>query len=708
MTTRELEAAVWRLEDLGEAMDQLARAAGIVHEGAPTGSLPHTIAADEAQLEKWVDARAMAMRIDADELRVETGELHAALADAAPALVRLGQGANAHIVAMLRWGRRRVVMLAPGGECVRVRTGALLAAVRGDVDVDTATRVERLLDRAAVRTSRRGKARGVLLDELLASRPVAVGWSLRLRPSTPFVAQLKDAGVLAAGWRMLCAQIMLQALGIAAWWMIGRGALDGQVAGGWIIAWALVLVSAIPARVVGAWAQGTAALGLAISLKRRLLYGALRLAPDDVRHQGSGELLARVIESGAVESLVTSGGLVSVAAVLEVAVAAVVMWVSPGGVPLAVAFGACVVATLALAVLVKRRTVTWTRSRLAMTQDLVERMVGHRTRLAQEPRARWHELEDAQLSTYAEHSASLDRAVTWMQGVTGRAWLFLGVLVISPGFARGTMSAGALAVGIGGLMLGYRAITRLTYGLSALARAQVAWKRAHPLFEAGGREERVGALSWSAGRPVSTPSMLLEVRNVGFRYPGRREPVLRSVGLTLAPGERLLLEGASGSGKSTLAAVLTGLRSPDAGLVLLGGLDRQTLGESAWRRRAAGAPQFHENHILSATLAFNLLMGRGWPARQADLKEAEEICEELGLGPLLKRMPSRLMQMVGETGWQLSHGEKSRVYIARALLQRADVIVLDESFAALDPETLERAMRCVHRRAPALIVIAHP
>jgi ATP-binding cassette subfamily B protein len=71
-------------------------------------------------------------------------------------------------------------------------------------------------------------------------------------------------------------------------------------------------------------------------------------------------------------------------------------------------------------------------------------------------------------------------------------------------------------------------------------------------------------------------------------------------------------------------------------------------------------------------------------------------------------MPAGLLQMVGESGWQLSHGEKSRLYIARALLQKADLVVLDESFASLDPENLRRALRCVLDRARALVVIAHP
>jgi ABC-type transport system involved in cytochrome bd biosynthesis fused ATPase/permease subunit len=101
-------------------------------------------------------------------------------------------------------------------------------------------------------------------------------------------------------------------------------------------------------------------------------------------------------------------------------------------------------------------------------------------------------------------------------------------------------------------------------------------------------------------------------------------------------------------------------------------------------------------------------MGGQWPPRPSDLEAATAICRELGLGDLLDQMPAGMLQIVGETGWQLSHGERSRLYIARALLQGADLIVLDESFAALDPENLHRCLRCVLERAPALLVIAHP
>ena len=184
--------------------------------------------------------------------------------------------------------------------------------------------------------------------------------------------------------------------------------------------------------------------------------------------------------------------------------------------------------------------------------------------------------------------------------------------------------------------------------------------------------------------------------------------MLRGCSLRVYRGNRLLLEGPSGGGKSTLASLLTGLRAPESGLLLLEGVDRQTLGVDGWRRRIVAVPQFHENHVLMGTFAFNLLMGSEWPPSQRTSDRAEALCRDLGLGALIERMPAGLFQQVGETGWQLSHGERSRLFIARALLQRADFVILDESFGQLDPENLQRAMQCVLDHAPTVMVIAHP
>ena len=102
------------------------------------------------------------------------------------------------------------------------------------------------------------------------------------------------------------------------------------------------------------------------------------------------------------------------------------------------------------------------------------------------------------------------------------------------------------------------------------------------------------------------------------------------------------------------------------------------------------------------------LMGRRWPPTPDDVTEALGICRELGLEELLERMPAGLNQVVGDSGWQLSHGEQSRLFVARALLQGADLVILDESFGALDPDNLRRSIDCARRRAATLMVIAHP
>ena len=262
------------------------------------------------------------------------------------------------------------------------------------------------------------------------------------------------------------------------------------------------------------------------------------------------------------------------------------------------------------------------------------------------------------------------------------------------------------------MLFALQALTRLVNGMQSLISATIAWTQVGPLFQAARRasETSFPNVVWfaephtsaEAGRPVVT------ARELRFRYRHQGREVLRECNLQVWPGDRLLLEGPSGGGKSTLAALLAGLRTPESGILLLWGYDWYTMGSAAWRRRVVMVPQFHENHVLSTTFAFNLLMGRRWPPHPADLAEADAVCRELGLGDLLDRMPSGMQQTVGENGWQLSHGECSRLYIARAILQQADIIILDESFGALDPENLHRALRCVLRRASTVLVIAHP
>jgi ATP-binding cassette subfamily B protein len=345
--------------------------------------------------------------------------------------------------------------------------------------------------------------------------------------------------------------------------------------------------------------------------------------------------------------------------------------------------------------------------RLDMTNELVEAMVGHRTRLAQQAPAQWHEGEDRALASYLAQSSLMDGAARSLLAIIPRGWLLIGLVGIAPAFISGSASPTLLAIGLGGTLLAYRAMMMLSTSISHLAGAKIAWEQAAPMFQAAVKAEPLGLPALSCQPPAGdADEIVLEAHDLAFRFPHRNEPVLQSCHLRIGRGARVLLEGPSGSGKSTLSSILTGLRNPDAGLVLLRGMDRNTLGAANWQ--VVSAPQFHENHVLTGTFAFNLLMGRKWPPTDADVQTAIEICRELDLEGLINRMPAGILQMVGETGWQLSHGERSRLFIARTLLQGVELIILDESFASLDPETLNRAMQCVLKRAPALLVIAHP
>jgi ATP-binding cassette subfamily B protein len=393
---------------------------------------------------------------------------------------------------------------------------------------------------------------------------------------------------------------------------------------------------------------------------------------------------------------------------VELVGAAVVLAFGAGGVMRAVLLMAWIAVVAALAWRYAHALSAWTQSRLRMTHDLVERMVGHRTRLQQEDATRWHDEEDRAIERYVDRSRKLDSPRVWLLALIPRGWIVLGVLALTPLALRSVRGGAALGISLGGVILAARAFRRLVPSLESLAAAWIAWREVRPLFDAAAREEPPVSPVVGVGESASGARATVELKDVKFGYSERAEAVLNGVSLTVRVGDRLLLEGPSGAGKSTLASVLVGLLAPSSGLILLDGLDRPTLGAAGWRRRVVSAPQFHDNYLVSGTLAFNLLMGRRWPPQQNDLVEAEALCRELGLGPLLERMPAGLSQIVGETGWQLSHGERSRVYIARCLLHDAKMIVLDESFGALDPPTLAVALDCVVRRAPALVVIAHP
>ncbi len=495
---------------------------------------------------------------------------------------------------------------------------------------------------------------------------------------------MRDSGLPRLVGLFALAYAIDYALFVLSWWLLGRSVLETPIDFPFLYAWGLVLASMLPFRMLSTWSAGAIAVSAGELLKKQLLQGAMRLDPDELRLDGAGRNLARVFESEAVETLALRGGLLSLAASIELVVALGIVTLGAG----AVLEGALLAAVLLLFGFVARRYFEerrrWTDARLEISHDLVEKMVGHRTRLAQERPDGWHGQEEEALSSYGELSRRADRLYSWIQALP-RFFLPLGIL----GLAAAEPNLERLAVGLGGAILASRAMTKLADGFSDLVDAAIAWKRIAPLFHAADRERGLIVPALAAnGRPV------VQAREISFIYPRGSRAVLESVGFELAQGDRVLLTSPSGGGKSTLVSLVNELRKPSTGTLILGG-------------RVATAPQFHENHVFTESFAFNLVMGRAWPPSSADLKEAEALCRDLGLGDLLEKMPGGMNQMVGDTGWQLSHGEKSRLFLARALLQDSDLVLLDESFAALDPDNLRQALLTARARAETLLVVTH-
>ncbi|WP_437839339.1 ATP-binding cassette domain-containing protein [Sorangium sp. So ce1153] len=692
-----LAAVAWEPAALGQAMSALTAACGLASGAASSPGAPP--ASDPTA---WIEAYAGCMGVEAEAVESSFADLPRAIASLGPSIVRVEQG----YLAVTSTSGRGLSVLTPALTRARVPLETVRRALSAHLEDRPASHVDKWLAAARVSPRRAARARAELLAQLVADKPISGMWLLRADPGSSFRRLLSMRGVLRRGAVFLGAAALQIALGVFAWWLIGAGALDGDVQPGWLVAWVLLSLSGIFVQLFASWTGGLLTIDVAALLKQRLLCGALRLDPAAIRTRGSGALLAMVSESEAVETAGLGGALGAIVGVVQLASAAVVLAAGAGGgLHVALLFGWAFVVAL-LARRFARQRAAWTGERFAITSGFVENVVGHRTRVAQELPQLHHVEEDAVLERYHVASRAMDRVGDLLSSLPARGWLALGLLGLVPAVLGG-VTVGPLVVATGGILQAQAAFAMLATSLGALLSAAVSWRSIARLFTAAADREPPGIPQAVLGRPA-TSDVILEARGVSFRYGEGGEPVLRDCGLVLSKGDRLLLEGRSGGGKSTLAGVLSGLHAPASGLVLLRGLDRRTLGGAAWRSRVASAPQFHDNHVLSGTLAFNLLMGRAWPASPEDRREAESVCRKLGLGPLLDRMPSGLDQVVGETGWQLSHGERSRLFLARALLQRADAVILDESFGALDPLTARECVGAVIERAPALVVIAHP
>jgi len=702
----DLARCSWPMSRAGEAMKQLAARAGLRPERRELPDAPGMLAARDREAAKtWIRSLAAGLDVQAEPSVSTYGALPAIL-ESGPVLLQFRMGEELRVLAVN--GRE---CLTPALDIVPAPAREIRSAVAGRLEESLAEGIGRILDGAGIKGKARERVFGAMLEERLKSAPVAEVWALSLSPSAGILAQLRQAGAAKQLAIFLTASAVEYTLWIVAWILAGRWAIAGRFDMGWLMAWGLVLLTIAPVHTLAAWNQAKLAIHSSWVMMRMLLEGSFRMNPEAVRGQGAGQLLGRVLDTEALHTLALTGGLTGLVALVQLAVAAALLAFAAEAPLIAILLSLWMALTVLLGWTYYRRRREWTATRVDLTSDTSERMIGHRTRIAQQASDQWHSGEDELLAAYVERSKGMDRMAVIFAGLLPKAWLIAGVAAMAHGVVAGSLSAPYIAAQLGAILLAHNSLRALGTALGGLSGAAISLERVKELLAASRTVETPGdpaiAVSLAAPAPHASARPLLAMRDVSYRYPQRASDAVARATIAIGQRDCVLVEGASGSGKSTWASVLSGFRTPQSGLLFLRGIDRKTLGGREWRRRVASAPQFHENYTLSGSLAFNLLLGRQWPPEESDLKEAEQICRELGLGPLIDAMPAGLMQMVGETGWQLSNGEKSRVYLARTLLQRADLVVLDETFAALDPETAQAAMDCVLKRAPSLVAIAH-
>ena len=205
----------------------------------------------------------------------------------------------------------------------------------------------------------------------------------------------------------------------------------------------------------------------------------------------------------------------------------------------------------------------------------------------------------------------------------------------------------------------------------------------------------------------------LEFVDVGFRFPpaeesseaGPGEWVLRRVSVTVAPGETLALVGATGSGKSVLAGLLPRLYDVTEGAIRLDGVDIRDLSLRALRGAVAIA--FEDPTLFSMSVAENLTLGRPPedPATDAEIAAAVEIAA----AQFVYQLPFGLDTRIGEQGMSLSGGQRQRLALARAILARPTVLVLDDTLSALDVHTEATVTEALRGALAGVttIVVAH-
>jgi ATP-binding cassette subfamily B (MDR/TAP) protein 1 len=200
------------------------------------------------------------------------------------------------------------------------------------------------------------------------------------------------------------------------------------------------------------------------------------------------------------------------------------------------------------------------------------------------------------------------------------------------------------------------------------------------------------------------PASSVQFRDVQFAYPARPDiNVLTGLSLDIKPGKFCALVGPSGAGKSTIISLVERLYTPESGSIIIDGVDVTKHRDVAFRESIALVPQ--ESVLFEGTVRFNISLGAR-PGHEASQEEIEEACKLANIHDVIVALPDGYDTMCGPNGSQFSGGQKQRLSIARALVRKPKLLILDESTSALDAESEKLLQDGLEKAARGITVIA--
>ena len=195
----------------------------------------------------------------------------------------------------------------------------------------------------------------------------------------------------------------------------------------------------------------------------------------------------------------------------------------------------------------------------------------------------------------------------------------------------------------------------------------------------------------------------IKFRNISFKYPDEENYAVKNVNLEVKKGEIVALVGSSGSGKTTMVNLLTRMYDVEEGSILIDGVDIKDFSLNSLRDNIAVVSQ--DTFLFNDTIKMNIMTGN----RKASEDEVISAASSAYADNFINNLPNGLNEMLGEKGLRLSGGEKQRLTIARAIIKKAPILVLDEATSSLDSESEVEVQKAISRlmEGKTTIVIAH-